>query len=137
MVDDAVRAAKIAAIRDAVDRIRQVLPASLGEFEADRTKREVVILNLFVAIQESVALATHWIADAGRAVPATYGEAFLALAQDGVVSQDLARRLASAAAFRNLIAHQYGVVDSARVFGIASERLGDIVEFCRAIATPR
>jgi hypothetical protein len=31
--------------------------------------REVVILNLFVALQECLSLAAHWLADAGLDVP--------------------------------------------------------------------
>ena len=49
MVDAAVVATKVGAIRDAVIRIRHVLPQQAAAFEADRTTREVVILNLFVA----------------------------------------------------------------------------------------
>ena len=50
MVDSALVAAKIAIVRDATARMRAVLPASLHEFVEDRTAREVVTLNLFVAI---------------------------------------------------------------------------------------
>ena len=65
MVDAALLAAKISMIRDAVARISTVLPVTLNQFESDRTAREVITLNLFVAIQECVALASHLLADAG------------------------------------------------------------------------
>jgi uncharacterized protein YutE (UPF0331/DUF86 family) len=130
VVDATVAAAKVGAIRDAVVRIRQVLPPEPGAFEADRTTREVVILNLFVALQETVSLATHWLADAGLDVPGSYREIFLALAERGKIPRDLAQRLAAAAGFRNLVAHQYGVLDPARVHAIASAELGDLLDFC-------
>lgn len=129
VVDRAVVAAKVAAIRDAVDRIRRVLPSAASAFEADRTAREVVILNLFVALQETVSLATHWLADAGLDTPGTYREIFLALAERGKIPRDLAERLAAAAGFRNLVAHQYGVLDPARVHAIAAKELGDLIDF--------
>ena len=134
MVDEAIVAAKVAAIRDAVDRIRGVLPPETARFEADRTTREVVILNLFVALQETVSLATHWLADAGLDVPAGYREIFLALAERGRIPRDLARRLASAASFRNLLAHRYGVLDPARVHAIAATELGDLLDFCELLS---
>jgi len=134
VVDGAIVAAKIAAIRDAVDRIRAVLPREAAAFEADRTVREVVILNLFVALQETVALATHWLADAGLDVPGSYREIFLDLAQRGMISRDLAERLAAAAGFRNLVAHQYGVLDPTRVHAIGSAELGDLLDFCRTVS---
>jgi len=134
MVDAAVVATKVGAIRDAVVRVRHVLPPDVAAFEADRTTREVVILNLFVALQETVSLATHWLADAGLDVPGSYREIFLALAERGKIPRDLARRLAAAAGFRNLVAHQYGVLDPGRVHVMASQELGDLLDFCEVVS---
>ena len=64
MVDRPLIAKKVAAVRDAITRIRAVLPGDVETFLHDRTAREVVILNMFVALQESIDLATHWL---GRA----------------------------------------------------------------------
>jgi uncharacterized protein YutE (UPF0331/DUF86 family) len=134
VVDSALVAAKVAAVRDATDRIRAVLPSSPETFVADRTVREIVTLNLFVAIQASLDLAVHWVTDAGWQVPGTYADAFAALANHDVVPRELATRLASAAAFRNLVAHQYGVLDARRVYALAASDLGDLDAFCAALA---
>jgi uncharacterized protein YutE (UPF0331/DUF86 family) len=134
MVDAAVVATRVGAIRDAVVRIRHVLPPDAATFEVDRTTREVVILNLFVALQETVSLAAHWLADAGLDVPASYREIFLALAERGHIPRDLAQLLASAAGFRNLVAHQYGVLDPARVHAMASQELEHLLTFCDVVA---
>lgn len=134
MVDETILAAKTAAILDAVERIRTVLPADAEDFREDRTAREIVTLNLFVAIQECLALATHWLSDSGRAVPTTYGEVFAALADHRALDRGLAERLATAAGLRNLIAHQYGAVDARRLHAIATSHLDDLLEFCRSLA---
>jgi uncharacterized protein YutE (UPF0331/DUF86 family) len=134
VVDATVAAAKIAAIRDAVERIRATLPSSVESFEKDRTLREVVVLNLFVALQECVSLATHWLSDAGLDVPGSYREIFTSLAYRGALPAELAQKLAAAAGFRNLVAHQYGVLDPARVHAIAASELGDLLEFCDVVS---
>ena len=134
MVDKAVLAAKTAAVRDAVSRVREVLPQTPEALAADRSAREIVVLNLFVALQECVNLAAHWLADDGRAVPADYRGVFLALCEADVIPRPLAERLAAASGFRNLVAHRYGVLDPRRVYRIAREDLGDLVEFCAALA---
>ena len=133
MVDESVRAAKTAAILDAVQRIRETLPATAQEFLDDRSMREIVTLNLFVAIQAAIDLAIHWVADEGWAVPATYGEVFRALADHGVIDRGLAERLFKAAGLRNLIAHQYGDIDFALVYASASAELDDFVTFCGSL----
>ena len=134
MVDKTILASKIASVRDAVSRIRAVLPADIEAFVSDRTTREVVVLNLFVALQECMSLAAHWLADEGVDVPQTYGDMFHRLGERGVIPGELAVRLAAASGLRNLVAHQYGILDSRRVFTLASERLDDLLAFCTQLA---
>ncbi|MCC7043272.1 MAG: DUF86 domain-containing protein [Acidobacteria bacterium] len=134
MVDRAVLAARLAAIRDAVERIRAVRPLTLDSFQADRTAREVVTLNLFTALQDAIAVATHWVADEGWAVPQSHGEVFAMLGDRGVIERELAQRLRAAAGLRNLIAHQYGVLDVERLYNIASDDVEDLLTFCRQLA---
>ena len=134
MVDEAILAEKIASVRDAVARIREVLPPERESFRADRTVREVVILNLFVALQDCLSLAAHWLSDAGLDVPQSYAQVLLRLGERGVVAPDLAARLAAASGLRNLVAHRYGVLDWDRIHEIASTRLDDLLAFCEALA---
>jgi uncharacterized protein YutE (UPF0331/DUF86 family) len=134
VVDSALVATKIAAVRDATARVRTILPASVDVFAADRTAREVVTLNLFIAIQGCLDLAAHWLADAGWNVPGTYADVFGALAEHDVIPRELSVRLASAAAFRNLVAHQYGALDWRRVHALASADLADLEAFCSTLA---
>jgi uncharacterized protein YutE (UPF0331/DUF86 family) len=134
VVDKAILAGKLAAIRDAVMRVRQVLPVSAEAFTADRTAREVVTLNVFVALQDAIGLATHWIADRGWAVPQSHAEVFTVLGDHGVIDRDLAQRLRAAAGLRNLIAHQYGALNADRVFAIAAHELDDVLAFCQQVA---
>lgn len=134
VVDSALLAAKIAAVRDATTRVRAVLPTSVEAFVADRTTREVVTLNIFVAIQDCLDLGAHWLADAGWEMPGAYADVFTALARHAVIPQELATRLAAAAAFRNLVAHQYGVLDWHRVYALAGSDLGDLDSFCATLA---
>ena len=135
MVDRVLLATKVAAVRDAVTRIRTMLPDDPEAFAADRTTREVVVLNLFVALQECLSLATHWLADEGLDVPQTYGDVFRRLGEHDVLPLDLSRRLAAASGFRNLVAHQYGALDLARVHDIALQGLDDLLAFCGRLAT--
>lgn len=115
-------------------RVEAVLPSTADVFVADRTAREVVAFSLFLALQEAISLAAHWLADEGAAVPATYGEVFGALAERGIINPTLAVRLRAAAGLRNLIAHQYGVLDFRRVFAAARDGRADLLAFCQQLA---
>ena len=134
MVDEPLLADKIAAVRDAVARIREVLPSEPDRFRSDRTAREVVVLNLFVAVQECLALATHWVADEGWDVPGGYRDVFTSLVEHRVIEAELAGRLAAAAGLRNLIAYRYAALDWERLHAIAAEDLDDLLDFCAVLA---
>ena len=134
MIDHVILARRVAAVRDAAERIREVLPAQIEAFVADRSAREIVTLNLFVALQECLSLASHWLADEGWEVPGTYAQVFRALAERGVLDRDLAVRMAAAAGLRNLIAHRYGTLDWTRIHDVASHRIEDLLRFCDVLA---
>ena len=134
MIDHTILARRVAAVRDAAERIREVLPAQVETFVADRSAREIVTLNLFVALQECLSLASHWLADEGWEVPGTYADVFRVLAERNVLDHDLAARMAAAAGLRNLIAHRYGALDWARIHDVASHRIEDLLRFCDVLA---
>ena len=58
----------------------------------------------------------------------------LQIDEHGVIPRELGTRLAPAAAFRNLVAHQYGVLDWRRVHALAASDLDDLDAFCAALA---
>jgi uncharacterized protein YutE (UPF0331/DUF86 family) len=59
---------------------------------------------------------------------------FTAPAERGVIETELGTRLRAAAGLRNLIAHQYGVIDFRRVYAIAAAEAGDLARFCQQLA---
>ena len=67
-------------------------------------------------------------------MPQSYGEVFTVLGERGVLDRELAQRLRSAAGLRNLIAHQYGILDFDRIFAIATSQRGDLLDFCEQLA---
>ncbi len=71
---------------------------------------------------------------AGWEMPGTYADAFAALARHDIIPRELATHLAAAAAFRDLVAHQYGVLDGRRVYALATAHLGDLDVFCATLA---
>ena len=96
--------------------------------------KAVLAHNLFLALQEAISLAAHWLADDGVAVPHSYGDVFAALGRAGVIDGALADRLRAAAGLRNLVAHQYGILDSRRVFVVARDEIEDLLAFCQQLS---
>jgi uncharacterized protein YutE (UPF0331/DUF86 family) len=66
-------------------------------------------------------------------VPDSYGEVFSAMAERGIIDAALGGRLRAAAGLRNLVAHQYGVLDFTRVHSVARNELGDQLLVCEQL----
>ena len=75
----------------------------------------VALFYLFLAIQECIDLAAHWVADEGWMPPDDAGSTFDVLADHEVIDRPTADALHGAAGLRNRIAHGYAMLDYARV----------------------
>ncbi len=84
-------------------------------FRAATRDRDLAIFYLFLALQECIDLAAHWVADAGWGVPDDAGSTFDTLADRGAIARDLADSLRQGVGLRNRIAHGYALLDYSRV----------------------
>lgn len=126
---------KLESLRRCIHRLETRCPASVETLSTDLDAQDIVALNLTRAVQLSVDIALHWIAEHPEIkAPATMGESFAAIAEAGVISVDLAERLRKAVGFRNLAVHNYEEINWAIVFSICKHRLGDFRDFGRDIA---
>jgi uncharacterized protein YutE (UPF0331/DUF86 family) len=85
------------------------------EFVADRIGRDLALFYLFLAIQECIDLAAHWVADEGWMAPDDAGSTFDVLAGHALIERSVADALRGATGLRNRIAHGYAMLDYARV----------------------
>ena len=81
----------------------------------------------------TIDIATALCVQRGLGVPPTQGDSFRLLAQEGILPNDLAERLARAAGFRNLIVHAYADLDLVQVHRAASTGPADLRRFLTAV----
>lgn len=67
------------------------------------------------ALEACIDAAHHLLADQGLGVPASNADAFRKLAAAGLLAEELARTMAAAARFRNVLVHDYAEVDDTKV----------------------
>lgn len=60
-------------------------------------------------------------------------EAFVALAREGVIDENLAERMCKATGFRNIVIHEYEKINWAIVYSIATKGLDDFRLFAKAV----
>ncbi len=81
------------------------------KLKTDRDTRNMVLHAMLVAIQAAIDIAHHVIAEKNLRKPSTYREAFDILAEENVISLDMASELADLAGFRNMLVHIYWRLD--------------------------
>lgn len=94
----------------------------------ERRDRDLGAFYLFLAIQECIDLATHWVADAGWPVPDDAGASFDLLADRGVLDRGVAAGMRGSVGLRNRIGHGYAAIAHERI----GRELGQGAEILRA-----
>lgn len=85
------------------------------------------------AIEACLDVAQHICASEGWGPPSTNADAMLVLGRHGVLEPDLARSLSRATGFRNILVHEYVVVDDALVTARLDDH-SDLYEFVAAVS---
>jgi uncharacterized protein YutE (UPF0331/DUF86 family) len=88
--------------------------------------------GFITAIEGCAKVAHHLAASEAWSVAETNADAVRILASKGVIGHELARDIASAVGFRNLLVHQYGDVDNRLVVGHLGQ-LRDLRQFVESV----
>jgi uncharacterized protein YutE (UPF0331/DUF86 family) len=135
MVRPEVAAARVARAQAWLSDVESLLAAPPDEFVADRRGRDLSLFYLFLAIQECIYFAAHWVADEGWAPPDDAGSTFDVLADRGVIARPAADGLRAAAGLRNRIAHGYAMLDYRRVQEESRAGIRPVRQFLEAVAS--
>lgn len=103
------------------------------KFNLSIKDRDVATFYLFLAIQECIDLAAHWVVDEGWGSPDSAGESFDILAERHVIDGELANQLRGAVGLRNRIVHGYAAVDHRRLHREAKEGIQSLRSFLATV----
>lgn len=111
-----------------------IMPSDYRTYADLKTK--AACERYFEKIVEAVDAAFLMIKENRRQIPEEDKQAFTTLAAQGIIDEMLASRLREAKGMRNIIAHEYGVVDDEMVYhAITEEVLRDAASFFTALRT--
>jgi len=133
MVDRDILLAKIASIRKCLERIRKVTGATSESLE-DPDIQDIFVLNLQRAVQATIDLAAHLVADEKIGLPANLKENFTLLESRKIIDSPLSKRLQAMVGFRNIAVHDYQQLDLIILKSIFEHRLGDLEEFIQVVS---
>jgi uncharacterized protein YutE (UPF0331/DUF86 family) len=117
-------------IEQYVNELSEIIPSNFVDYKKD-IKTKAACERYFEKIIEAVVdLAFLVIKKKGYKIPEEDKEAFDVLADENIISKELAGKLKDAKGMRNIIAHEYGKIDDELVFhSITEELIEDTNEF--------
>lgn len=107
---------------------------STAAFAADVQGRDLALFYLFLAVQECIDIAAHWVSDEGWASPDDAGSSFDVLAERDVITHTSADALRGAVGLRSRIAHGYAMLDYGRVQREAQEGMPELRAFLASVS---
>lgn len=124
---------KLESLRRCVERIAGKTPASVEQLVRDPDAQDIIALNLQRAVQLSVDVAAHLIAETDVAPPSTMAENFEILRKLQIIDPILAERLIKAVGFRNIAVHSYQAINWNVVYQICRHHLDDFRQFTKTV----
>ncbi len=124
---------KLDTLARCVARIEEKRPDTVETLIQDIDVQDILSINLERAVQVSVDIGAHLIADLSVPPPDSMGEIFIILSDQNILSSETSFALRKAVGFRNLSVHAYENVDWERVFEIIHSRLNDFRKFADSV----
>jgi uncharacterized protein YutE (UPF0331/DUF86 family) len=130
MVNADAIARRLLALNEALQHLDAKSPEITAErLASDPLLQAAVERWLQISIEACIDLAYHVIAERGWTPPDAARSAFTTLAAHGLISSDLANRLARAAGMRNILVHDYVRIDRAILSSAVTTALTDLRAF--------
>ena len=124
---------KIIQMEEILEELSEVMPQSFMEY--GQTKTKAACERIFEkAVEAAVDLAFLIVKAKKLKIPEDDQEAFFILSDKGFIPHSLAVKLKEAKGMRNIIAHEYGIIDDEKVFHAFTEEIErDIKDFISCI----
>ena len=133
MIDEEIIESKIDIILTNLSYLETVRLSDKTVFFYSFEKKQATKHSLQEAIEASLDIANHLIAEQGWNRAETYAEMFQELHNHQIIDKPLMESLSDMARFQNLLVHRYGTIDEQRVWSILQEDLDDFSLFVKNI----
>jgi len=134
LVDQTLIGRKMAQMETYLSQVKEFSNVSLAAYKKDWKTQRIVERTLQILIDLCLDIGNHIISDEKMRLPAGYADIFKVLMENRVIDKGLWGRMDKMAKFRNVVVHQYEMIDPAIVVSILHKNLSDFGKYQKAIA---
>lgn len=120
-------------LREMLAKLEKIKARGEGAYMSDELLQSAAERGLQIAAQCVMDIGNHIIAEMSLPLPGDNEEIAVTLQEAGVISAELAARLAGLGGFRNILVYDYMSVDQGRIFHEHLQRLDDLRDFAAEI----
>lgn len=124
---------KITSLQRCVQRARSIYKNKQKDFLYDFDAQDAAILNILRACELAIDLANYLIKQNKIGIPTSSAESFDLLAQNNIISFELAEKLKKMVSFRNISVHEYQKINYQIVIAVIENELDDLIRFTEII----
>lgn len=124
---------KITLIQNELVNLTEIAGFSFQEITSDFIKQAALERCLERIINRAIDINQHLIAELASKdtnPPLDYTDTFLRLADLGICPQDFCQRISRSVGTRNILVHEYDVVDYGSIYSSVSDCLKDYHDYC-------
>jgi uncharacterized protein YutE (UPF0331/DUF86 family) len=133
MVDKALVLRKLAELEQYLGQVREYANVTVEQYSSDWRIQRIVERTLQIMIETCVDVAGHIISDRKYRIPKSYADTFRVLHEENILEKELFETMDKMAKFRNIVVHNYDVVDTSIIVIILTKHLDDFITYKNAI----
>ena len=118
---------------ESLRKLKSLSKLSEDEFLGNYEKIDTAKYNFIVAIEAIIDICNRIISKRQLGFPQDYSDVIKLMGQEGVLQEDLVKRLIEMVKFRNMLVHVYWKIENERLYKYLQENLGDFEAFEEAI----
>lgn len=124
---------RIVEIEQRLIQIKRLKNITLDDFLKDDIRRDALKYRLLSLIEGLISLCNHIISRTEVSPPSTYADCFIKLSELRISSDALVEKMVKMIQFRNILVHQYWVIDDEKIYEIAQIDHSFVNEFLKDI----
>jgi len=133
MIDKNVIHKKITDLENDVQELEKLAAMPLADFEASVSLQWTVLHGLQLSIQIILDIGNHLLAELDENDMDTYTEIIQRLGAKGIIPTAFAEKIKPIAGLRNLIVHEYAIINFEQIYNMLKNNLSDFYEFTEYI----
>lgn len=124
---------RISEIKLKLKQIMKTKEISLESYLKDDMLKDATKFRLLSLIDGMISLCNHIVSRSEISPPSTYSECFSRLSELGIISENLVEKIVNMIRFRNILVHQYWIIDEEKIYEIAQIDHAFVEEFLERI----